>query len=255
MPVVKELTELVEINPLRVDLVKTPASGFPILFMKSVAAKDVDKKGNVDEAPDVSNAEAVLRLLATLIESEAREMGAGYWDEVCDIEMLTQAAYMVKCFRRREAMAGDDSIYKSLQSAVAGRANELGVTDPMTDTASKDTTIPDPTIPANPTSVTPPATEPVGDVEKDLDIRIGEAVAKAMTPLVERNSALEAEMAVLKATPIPGGPAVTSTLVKNAAQDSERAKDLARFERLAKDTNDRELSRYYTDRANELKRA
>lgn len=254
MPVAKDLTELVEIDPKRVDRVKTPASGFPVLIMKS-AAKDVDKKGNVNEAPDISNAEAVLRLLASLIESEAREMGAGMWDEICDIEMLTSAAYMIKCFRNREQWNAEDSVYKSLEDAISGRANELGVPNPMTDT-SKETDVTDnnpiPVTDPTPTEVNPVIPDP--NVEKSISDLVAEAVAKEVAPLIEVNKGLNAELAALKAKPIPGGPVITAAKA-TAVMDKSSTAEAARFEALSKSTSDRELSRYYAERAKEIREA
>jgi hypothetical protein len=164
MPVSKELTELVEINPTRVDLVKSPANGFPILLMKSVG-------------------------------------------------------------------------------------QEATATEPPAESTSKETMTDDTTAPAA------PAAEPVTEdapAEKSAE-DFTDALAKAMAPLEEVIKGLRDEMAALKATPIPGAPVVTSTAVKDAAKDSAVAKEVARFERLAKDTQDRELARYYADRAKELK--
>jgi preprotein translocase subunit SecD len=246
-----ELTELVEIDPTRLDGVKSPANGMPFLIMKSVS-KDADKKGKINEAPDIANAEAVLRLLAQLIEAEAREMGAGCWDEVCDIEMLTSAAHTIKYFRNREQMSAEsESTMKSLESAVSRRANELGVSDPMSESASKDTTEP---------TETAPTTEDA-PVTKSTDEQIAEAVAKAMNEqgevikgLNETVTSLRAEMAALKAQEIPGAPYVTNAgpVIKSEQQHRDSAQ-LARFEELAKSTQDRELARYYADRAAELK--
>lgn len=311
MPVAKELTELVEINPTRVDLVKVPASGFPILLMKAVNAQ-----GGIDEKPDIDGAEHVLQMLARLIQSEAAEMAVGNWDEICDINLLAEAAHLMMCFRRMEQYGDEDdgdSIMKSadfpsadeLESAVtyvlkrkissaerkrlasegkalpdgsypienaedlhnaailarsghgdvaaakrliAKRAKELGVANPLADSASKDADV----TPTDPTTTTDPATEVPAPVEKSLTELVAEEVAKAVTPLAERNKALEAEMAALKALPIPGSPVVTAPVGKAAEKDATVAKEIARFEHLAKTVQDRELARYYAERAADL---
>jgi hypothetical protein len=54
MPVSKDLTELVDIDPLRVDLVKNPANGFPILIMKALS-----DEAKPDETPDTSGTQTV----------------------------------------------------------------------------------------------------------------------------------------------------------------------------------------------------
>jgi hypothetical protein len=311
MPVAKELTELVEINPTRVDLVKTPASGFPILLMKAVNAQ-----GGIDEKPDIDGAEHVLQLLARLIQSEAAEMAVGNWDEICDINLLAEAAHLMLCFRRMEQYGDEDdgdSIMKSadfpskdeLESAVtyvlkrkisaaerkrlasegkalpdgsypienaedlhnaailarsghgdvaaakrliAKRAKELGVANPLADSASKDAEV----TPTDPTIPTDPATEDPAPVEKSLPELVADEVAKAVKPLAERNKALEDEMAALKALPIPGSPVVTAPVSPAAVQDATVAKEIARFEHLADTVQDRELARYYAERAADL---
>lgn len=310
MPVAKELTELVAIDPTRVDLVKTPASGFPILLMKAVNAQ-----GGIDEKPDIDGAEHVLQMLARLIQSEAAEMAVGNWDEICDINLLAEAAHLMMCFRRMEQYGDEDdgdSIMKSadfpsadeLESAVtyvlkrkissaerkrlasegkaladgsypietledlhsaailarsghgdvaaakrliAKRAKELGVANPLADSASKDADV----TPAEPT-IPVPANEDPAPVEKSLPELVAEEVAKAVNPLKERNEALEAEMAALKATPIPGSPVVTAPVGKAAETDAKVTAEIARFERLSKDVQDRELARYYAERAADL---
>lgn len=256
MAVSKDLTELVEIDPTRVDGVKNPASGFKFLVIKAASAdavKDVDKKGRVDEAPDVSNAEAVLRLLAELIAAEARELGAGNWDEVCDIEMLSHAASLMDCFRRCESYAMNEPLTKSLADAIERRRAELEVNEPTDTTASKsdDTEVPT-------TSTETPDTP--APVEKSTDELIAEAVAKAVGEAIktevdsreETIKGLRDELTALKSTPLPGGPQITSIAVKATSSANE---DVLRFERLAKSTEDRELSRYYEDRAKEAREA
>lgn len=49
-----DLTELIDIDPSRVDLVKNPANGFPILLMKAI-----EPQGGTDETPDTSGTETV----------------------------------------------------------------------------------------------------------------------------------------------------------------------------------------------------
>lgn len=251
-----ELTELVAIDPRRLDGVRSPASGMPFLIMKSTAAKDVDKKGNVNEAPDVSAAEEVLRQLARLIQSEARELEAGHWDEICDIALLTDAARCIKYFRCAE-MAADESIMKSLESAIERRSAELGVSNPMTDAASKDADI----TPTDPTPVAPTTDAPVEKSTADLiaeaiaksKAESDEALSKAMQERDETIKGLRAEMAEKLNQPMPGGPFITNSPLTKAAAHATDKGEIERFERLAKDTEDRELSRYYADRARELK--
>src|SRR5579859_5414060 len=103
MPATDDLTELITIDPERVDGVRNPASGFPILLMKAVNAQ-----GGIDEKPDISGAEHVMQILARLIQAEAAELAVGQWDEVCDIELLLQATHLMGCFRQRELWGDQD---------------------------------------------------------------------------------------------------------------------------------------------------
>jgi hypothetical protein len=312
---VADLTELVDIDPERVDLVKNPANGFPILVMKAVNAQ-----GGIDEKPDIAGAETVMQCLARLIQSEAAELAVGQWDEVCDIELLLQATHLMGRFRARE-MYGDlddgESLYKSadfpsadeLESVVtylakrkvsaaerkrlaaaghalpdgsypieneedlhnaailarsghgdvaaakrliAKRAKELGAANPLANDTAKDAEVADEQN--DKTSETPESQEG-SQVEKSAAELVDEAVAKAVQPLQEVIKGLEGEMAVLKSTPIPGGPVITGTHGPSSAVKAQASDDALRFERLAKSVQDRDLARYYEDKAAEARRA
>jgi hypothetical protein len=124
-----DITELDDIKPKRIDQVENPASGIPVLVMKSIAQKDVNPQGGITETPDIDGAEHILQLLAKLIESEAREMAVGSWDESCDIQLLSEIASLVKCFRDREMWNDDDDgdIQKALESDFAKEVEEVFV--------------------------------------------------------------------------------------------------------------------------------
>jgi hypothetical protein len=114
-----EITMLEDIEPERIDGVAHPASGFPILMMKAVNAS-----GGVNEKPDIAGAEGVLQDIATLIQAEAAEMAVGNWDENYDIQLLSEAACLMACFRSKE-MWGDeddgDEMAKDIKSFLAKR--------------------------------------------------------------------------------------------------------------------------------------
>ncbi len=132
-----KITELVEFIPTRVDGVATPANGFPVLIMKSVAEasaaeaepaevpepdwlpaakallaafaadptagpgdlyKAVNAAGEVDEGPDIAGGKQAIQLIARLIINEAQELEAGELDETCDIGMLLQGAACLRCW-------------------------------------------------------------------------------------------------------------------------------------------------------------
>ncbi|TVZ01265.1 hypothetical protein EAS64_33850 [Trebonia kvetii] len=182
------LTELVEIDPKRLDGVKRPANGLPFLIMKSVAKTDPTPP-TPDSAADV-------------------------------------------------------------------RANEQGATDPMSDAASKDTPVTDPT-PDAPTTEDAPVEKSTEDLIAEAIAKSkaesDEALAKAMKDRDETIKGLRDEMAALRKTEIPGSPFVTNATVAKSAANTADSGDIERFERLAKSTQDRELSRYYAERAVELK--
>jgi len=167
---VADLTELIEIDPSRVDGVRSPASGLPILLMKALS-----DPAEPDKTPDTSGTETV-----------------------------------------------------------------------------KDTEVPevkDDKTPETPESQVEP------QVEKSAAELLDEAVAKAVTPLREVIKGLEAEMAVLKSTPVPGGPAVTTTATASEGQRAQSLAKAAYHDRLAKTVGDRELVRYHEEKAKEARQA
>lgn len=170
-----DLTELVEINPQRLDGVKTPANGIPFLIMKSLPAKPTE-------------------------------------------------------------------------SAVTGRAEELGVNNPVNESASKETDV-TPAIPPV------PANTPDAPVEKSTGDMVAEAVSKAFSPIQEAIKGLESELAALKAMPNTAGAPVITAAKATASMDKSNAAEAARFERLSKSVSDRELARYYAERAKEAREA
>src|SRR5487761_1122869 len=125
MPAEQQITILEDIDTERIDLVKNPANGFPILMLKSVdpASKAVNAAGGVDEKPDIDGADQVLQLLAKLIQNEAAEMEIGNWDETSDIGLLTEAASLVKWFRAHEQSGDEDdgAMAKDIRSFVQKR--------------------------------------------------------------------------------------------------------------------------------------
>jgi hypothetical protein len=130
-----EITELVMIDAERVDGVASPASGIPILLMKSIAepepvAKDGDDAETppefdreaaraavkaivgrkVDETPDIAGGNAVISQIADLIIAEAQELKAGNTGEIADIQQLACAAEMIWCWRTGEEAVASGSV-------------------------------------------------------------------------------------------------------------------------------------------------
>lgn len=146
---------------------------------------------------------------------------------------------------------GDVAAAKRL---IARRAKELGVSNPIA--AQKEVAEPEnPEVPEATEEVVEKteASEPeaTSGEEDGLSKAVEDAIAKAVAPLEAANRELRDELAVLKATPIPGGPAITAP---KAALDEQKLSKVAYYERMAERTsNDRELSKYYANKAAELR--
>lgn len=104
---------------VEISYVDRPCNPTATLFLGKLAGNELDPaeaptdkavnaQGAVDEAPDIDLAEQVLQLIAKLIQSEASEMAIGEWDESCDIGLLLEAAYSMKCFRHKEMRGAAD---------------------------------------------------------------------------------------------------------------------------------------------------
>ncbi len=320
-------TELLDISVVRQDGVKQPASGFPILLMKSAAEKAVNAVGGIDEKPDIAGATGVLQAIARLIQSEAAEMAVGATGELHDIQTLCEAASLISYFRSNE-MWGDEDDGETLKGAglvfkahrkfssdertslasegnalpdgsypipdedalhravtlarsghgdvaaarrlIAKRAKELKVPNPLAGDTKKDahegTDLPgvrtaDGDVPGAPearaaaegvtkTSGEPAPVQGAAAPEGDAATQIEKAVAEATKASEERMKALEAEVAKMRSTPLPGGPMLAPT----AAQRDEREKagnlaKAAHFRSLADKVQDRQLARYYREQA------
>ncbi len=122
-----ELTEFEALDVHQVKGVGKGANGFPILLMKGLAEPGEPEPagkpgetgpdaaalavalitkavtgGQVDEAPDVSLGQQIMRLIAQAIQSEAAEIEAGKYDEVSDVRLLCRAADMMASWTGRE---------------------------------------------------------------------------------------------------------------------------------------------------------
>jgi hypothetical protein len=147
---------------------------------------------------------------------------------------------------------------------IAKRAKELGVANPLAAEKSAD----QPVKPEDGQEVTPEAEAEVAKAEDpappapedaagpELDPVVKSAIADAVAPLEAANQELRDQLEVLKATPIPGGPALTAPAdaVALSARTEKLAK-AAQYRRLASQVTDREHAKYYRDRADELEKA
>lgn len=243
--------------------------------VRGIIAKAVDRKGNVDEAPDIAGGTAVLAQIADLIISEATELKAGQAGEISDILQLACAAESIWCWRTGEEAVGSGSVMpatalmqsvgemtpeqdaafkalweetakakhsaddrrklaeqgnalsdgsypiadeEDLKSAailaqsghgdvegarrlIGRRAKELGVKNPL-EGSKGDTSK---SAVAEGEDAVDTVTQGTGDLEKIVE----NAVAKAVKPHQERITSLEAELAKVKALPVPGGPVLS----------------------------------------------
>lgn len=173
-----ELTELTDIEVVRQDAVKYPASGAPVLIMKakgsavaeftqaeveaatdtatgcgccpnctSGVTKAVNAVGGIDEKPDIAGAERILQELAKLIASEAAEMASGAFGETSDIQTLLEAASLMHWFRQCE-MDGDDDDGAMMKAAgFVFKAHRKFSSDERKKLASEDKALPDGSYP------------------------------------------------------------------------------------------------------------
>ena len=77
-------------------------------LVEASVSKAVAADGLQDEAPDIAKGKQVIDLLGQLIAAEAAELGAGYLDETCDINLLVQATECVKWWLAGEQKAEDE---------------------------------------------------------------------------------------------------------------------------------------------------
>lgn len=165
-----------------------------------------------------------------------------------DVDALHRAAVLA------ESGHGDVAAAKRL---IAKRAKELGVPNPLTEHSDTKKDEQEPEAPESTETETSGAESPDGDgVEKDAIAKAIEAeVAEAMKPAKELIQKLADELAVLKATPIPGGPMLTSTKVQR--EDRARSDALAKaayHDRLADQTSG-DLAKYHREKAREAREA
>lgn len=177
-----------------------------------------------DETKDISGAKNVLGQIADLIISEATELKNGRLEELWDIETLMGAARAMRSFLRAEQ--GQDGQPSGVDDPDAMTYVGLAANGETTKTTKKAAKMGKKTKGIEPT----PATE-IDKVDKaagaphdggaEIDIR--KAVTEATGPLEAMIKSLQADLAKVQATPVPGGPyimpvntTVTATTAPNA---------------------------------------
>jgi len=166
-------------------------------------------------AEDVASAQEAIAIIGRIIISEAESLAAGNLSDACDIDELLGAVRALRWFMMTESEEDADDAMVT-----------IGLAD-----------LPDTTKTPAPAETTAGTTAGAGP---DLTEMVNKAVAEAMRASEERTKALEAELAKVKALPVPGGPVLTRTAEdtqKAAAKDAVLAK-AAHFRQLADAVND-----------------
>lgn len=153
----------------------------------AVKALGVDlAKSTSDE--DIASAQEAIAIIGRIIVSEAESLAAGNLSDACDIDELLCAVRALKWFMMMESEEDIDDAMVT-----------IGLAD----------------VPDSTKTPAPAAEKTAGP---DLTELVNKAVAKAMRTSEERTKALEAELAKVKALPVPGGPVLTRT-----AEDTQKA--------------------------------
>jgi hypothetical protein len=172
----------------------------------AVKALGVDlAKSTSDE--DIASAQEAIAIIGRIIVSEAESLAAGNLSDACDIDELLCAVRALKWFMMMES---EEDIDDAMVTIGLADVPDTTKTSAPADTARK-------------------------TAGADLTELVNKAVAKAMQDSEERTKALEAELAKVKALPVPGGPVLTRTAgdtQKAATKDAVLAK-AAHFRRLA----------------------
>lgn len=198
--------------------------------------------------------------LVACISAELQELCDGQ-PELCDIEQLFSSLWTLMSWWEDEAWQGETA---SPYSGDLGNEVALWLAaQPEQEKAMGDTTVTtdtDKTDATKAASTTEPVTEPATTTTGTLAVpaaltelvkaAAAAAVAEANTASDERYKALEAELAKVKATPVPGGPVIARTGDGN--QVSERIEKAAHFRHLASTVTDRDLRTFYSDKAKAL---
>lgn len=195
--------------------------------------------------------------LVACISAELQELCDGQ-PELCDIEQLFSSLWTLMSWWEDEAWQGETA---SPYSGDLGNEVALWLAaQPEQEKAMGDTTVTTDTDKTDATKAAGTTTEPVTEpatattgtpaVPAALTELVKAAVAEATQASDERYKALEAELAKVKATPVPGGPVIARTGDGNQA--AARIEKAAHFRHLASTVTDRDLRTFYSDKAKAL---
>ena len=213
-----------------------------------------------DESADIAGAFDVIARIGALICSEATALGTGRMEEAYDICCLMQAVDAMQTFLCREQSQDDGS---GTAAGVASADDDLGggvsyLAQSAADEAAKSEAEPvgaeakkghgkhagKKTKKGAILTVSEPH-ESEAPITPDV---IKQAVAEAVAASEDRLKAVEAELAKVLATPIPGGPHLVTSQNRAPAQDP-RLEKAARLRRIAAQTSDPDTKRSYLDLA------
>lgn len=200
-----------------VDQVRTLVPGVEL-------AKATD--GESTEAGDAMGGQEAIAAIARLIISEAESLAEGNYNELWDIQILLDAACGLRCFI----------------------GNEMREEDTMAEAAKTDDATTDTIDDATGTVVDKTETE--SDTGHALTDLVTKAITEATKPLIDELTLVKAELAQVKATPIPGGPArVRSTgHTAVAAKADDIRRDIDQLRKSVDATRDRALREGYQSR-------
>lgn len=189
-----EITELTAIEPTRVDGVGTPANGFPILMMKSIAAPN-------------AGVVAAMREAAAVLTAKADGCGCGP-----DCDCTTGSAKAAKPGKTPEQKAAAKAAKAARKAAELQQLAQKAATD-HTGNASG----------------TNASSNEAATITSDV---IAKAVTEAVGPLEAELKTLRDQMAKVLSTPIPGGPQLVTphtprTGANPAMQKAERLRAIA----------------------------
>lgn len=168
-------------------------------------------KESAQGSSDVQGAMEAVKMIARLIQSEARDLAKGQLHETFDIECLMQAVYALKTF-----MSAEEGAMDMRNMSADADTNKVAEQTPA------DTKTPE----ADETKSVEGTTETVEEIVKA-------AVAEVKAASEERIAALEAELTKVKAQPMPGGPVLLSGGPTAPAKDDNLTK-AAEYRRKAK---------------------
>lgn len=184
-------------------------------------------KADGEQVHDPAEIAAVRDGLIALIKAELDEMANGE-NELMDVSDLLCALRMLMCWWVNEARGGETTNpFDTTQEApvatieMADGATKPTVKDQAPAEPTEKTTAAEVTKTEQPAEQTAgtetPTVSEVDTVTKsDVASMLEDAITKAVQPYEERVKALEGELAEVKATPIPGGPARTRTTSQTA---------------------------------------